>query len=311
MNIKYFYNSKDSSPTKKFRIDDYRDGCLINISDINSSELEEFCDRFNLDIGIVQDATDKNESPRIETSDNTVYVFLRIAKNVDSKVDTFPVLIVITKKTMVVVDNFNTNLVQGFFEKETDTYTNQHTTLTLRFVGDANRRFKSNLNSSIRKILAVRGSLNKEHISNKNFIYFIDIEEDLNDFLVALNPLKKMFDKLLNGKILKLYEEDQELINDTMLEIDELIEISRSNLRTIVNIREAYSTIMANNLNKVFKLMTSITILMSIFTIVTGIYSMNVKLPDANDPNAFWLILSVTISLIAMVGLWFKKNKWF
>ena len=61
MNIKYFYNSKDSSPTKKFRIDDYSDGCLINISDINESELDEIYDKCKNDIVIVQDATDKNE----------------------------------------------------------------------------------------------------------------------------------------------------------------------------------------------------------------------------------------------------------
>jgi magnesium transporter len=56
--------------------------------------------------------------------------------------------------------------------------------------------------------------------------------------------------------------------------------------------------------------MTSITILMSIFTIITGIYSMNISLPLAHNPNVFWVILISAATLIIIVGALFKKKKW-
>jgi Mg2+ and Co2+ transporter CorA len=38
---------------------------------------------------------------------------------------------------------------------------------------------------------------------------------------------------------------------------------------------------------------------------------MNIALPAAHNPNAFWIIFGITTSLIAVVTAMFKKNKWF
>jgi magnesium transporter len=137
------------------------------------------------------------------------------------------------------------------------------------------------------------------------------MEEDLNDFLSTLEPVSTQLSYILTGKFIKLFEDDKDLMEDVLLGNKELISLAESQLKTIRNIREAYSTITANNLNKVFKLMTSITILMGIFTLITGIYSMNIALPEAHNQNAFWIILGITGFFIGFVAYLFKKNRWF
>ena len=90
----------------------------------------------------------------------------------------------------------------------------------------------------------------------------------------------------------------------------QLIELCKGTLKTSVNIREAYSTIMTNNLNRVIKFFTALTVIMTIPMIVGGFYGMNIKLPFGNHPLAFFGVIGVTILIIATILTIFVKKKW-
>ena len=115
---------------------------------------------------------------------------------------------------------------------------------------------------------------------------------------------------MLSGKHFKLYEEDKDLIEDLLLSNTQLIELSQNNLRTIVNIREGYSTIMTNNLNRIIKLFTSLTVILTIPTMIASIYGMNINLPLANNPLAFIIIMTSIIIISIILLIIFIKNDW-
>jgi magnesium transporter len=77
-----------------------------------------------------------------------------------------------------------------------------------------------------------------------------------------------------------------------------------------VNIREAYSTIMTNNLNRIIKLLTALTIVLTIPMVVSGFFGMNVPVPLSDSPYGFFAMIGV--SVVISVGLFYllKKNKW-
>ena len=128
--------------------------------------------------------------------------------------------------------------------------------------------------------------------------------------MLALEPMNTSLNTLLSAKYFRAYEEDRDDFEDLELTTKEIIGLANSRLKTIQNIREAYSTITANNLNKVFKLMTSITILMSIFTIITGVYSMNIALPLAHEGYVFWVLLGFSALIIGVLATIFRRKKW-
>ena len=67
---------------------------------------------------------------------------------------------------------------------------------------------------------------------------------------------------------------------------------------------------MTNNLNRVIKILTALTIVLAVPTIVASFYGMNVKLPLAESPDAFLIVLGVTIlASIGVLALFFK-NRW-
>jgi len=305
--ITIYFNDKTPKPAE---IKKPKAGCLVYVENPTADELQDLESKHGLDIDLLNDGLDPNEAPRIDNYAGRTYIFTRFVLPVTEKQTTSPLLIIFGLDCVYVVSRIHFTVLKKLLLSD-GVITARRAQLLLQLLNEINIGYKTRINSVAKRMWSVRSQLNKAQIDNKDFISFIDMEEDLNDFLSALEPMNTQLNHLLTGKFVKLYEDDKDLMEDLELGSHELISLASSQLKTIRNIREAYSTITANNLNKVFKLMTSITILMGIFTLITGIYSMNIALPAAHNPNAFWIILGITAALIGSVSYFFKKNKWF
>jgi magnesium transporter len=304
-----YYNNLRSKGLRQ--LPEARAGAWIQVESPTSQELVELAEAFNLEPGLLLDAIDPDESPRVENEDGITYIYTRFCFQSGSRIMTAPFLIVYCPTFLITVSPQPFERLARFTDEKSGFYTTQKTKLLLQVFEQIELSYSVQLNRISKQIWRVRSKLNKEQISNRDFIAFIDIEETLNDFLSALVPTGAIARKLLSGRYFRLYEEDEELIEDLSLGIGELIELTKSRLKTIVNIREAYSTIMANNLNRVFKLLTSITILMTVPTIVASLYGMNVRLPMEDSAWAFWFVAAFILVVITLLTWLFRKNRWF
>ncbi len=292
-------------------LDQVMNGSWLHVESPTENELLDLAEQFKLDHDLLLDGIDPNESPRIERDGGAVYIFTRYCLPIDEKLTTSPLLIVHARDIVITISRRPLTYLAQITSGVVPVITSKRTQLILQILNVNNRDYKLRINNASRRIWQMRTQLQKTQVANEDFITFIDIEEDLNDFLLVLEPMATLLNNLYNGKFVRLYEEDRDLIEDLQLGTDELTLLAQSRLTTLRNIREAYSTITANNLNRVFKLMTSITILMGIFTLITGIYSMNIKLPAAHNPNAFWIILAITAFFISIAAWVFKRKRWF
>ena len=308
--MKRIFYSTAKSPLIQI-VDEPIDGSWIHLESPSEVELETIAEQYSLDIDLLRDGVDPNESPRIERDGDAVYIYTRFCLPEAEKMTTAPLLIMHGKGIVLTISQRQFSYVDQLISGSTEIITSKRARLVIEILSSINAGYKRRINTVSRKIWQTRARLDKAQIANEDFIAFIDIEEDLNDFLLVLEPMAAVLNSLLNGRFMRLYEEDKDIIEDLSLGNQELTQLAQSRLSTLRNIREAYSTITANNLNRVFKLMTSITILMGIFTLITGIYSMNIKLPGASDPNVFWIIIIVTSTLIGSVAVYFRRNRWF
>jgi magnesium transporter len=306
--LRIYYNS--AKAPELLQLEEPRDGAWLYLESPTEEELHQLAERYKLDIDLLHDGVDPNESPRIERDGDSVYIFSRYCLPVSEKQTTSPLLIIYAKGVVITISRHEFAGVESL-TSTIGIVTSKRAQLVLQLLSEINGGYKRRINQAGRRIWEIRAQLNKDQIDNKDFISFIDIEEDLNDFLLVLEPMDSLLNTLLNGRFMRLYEEDRDLIEDLSLGTQELTQLAESRLGTLRNIREAYSTITANNLNKIFKLMTSITILMSIFSTITGIYSMNVYVPYQNRRTAAWVIIGVTLGLIGIAAYFFKRKKWF
>lgn len=287
-----------------------KDGAWVHIQAPSNRELSDLCAEFDLDQDMVLDGVDPNEAPRLDSWNKDQYIYMRYCLPEISLSTTATILLILKPKLIITICAENQGFVESFTSSKRELATNQKSKMVLQILDEIVAGYRSRINAITKQTWKLRKELNKAHIENKDFVNIIDVEEDLNDFLEALEPMGSVLNTLMAGKTMTLYEEDSDLIEDLALSISELITLAESRLKTLTNIREAYATISANNLNKVFKLMTSITILMSIFTIITGIYSMNIALPGAHTSSIFWIIIGLAAVLIGGLALTFKRKRW-
>lgn len=287
---------------------EFKRGSWVHVENPDASELDQIQKQLNIKRDLLEDAMDPYEVPRIEKEEGMLYIFTRVPFRGENEVSTTSLLIVIAQNFFFTISSRHLSIFDKFKNFEIDFYTTQKTKLMLQIFFEIINEYYSFLNDIARRVHRERSSL--ESISNKAIIQFVNFETTLNDFISALVPTNSILHSLLSGKFLPLYERDQDLMEDLSLGTEELIESCKSNIKAIVNIREAYSTIMTNDLNRVVKMLTALTIIFTIPTIIASFYGMNTKLPLAENPYAFWIIIIITAIAISLTLFVFSKEKW-
>jgi magnesium transporter len=292
-------------------IDEPKAGAWCHVTQPSSEELDYVAGKFGLDRDILDDAVDAYEAPRVEQDNGITYVFLRYCRPEDPDIPTEPIMVAYTPSAIVTVMRTNDNLLEQLFNGTVPILTTQKTKTFLHILEQINRSYRLQLNSISKQILRFRSQLRQSNITNMEIIRFTELEEDVNEYLSALQPQGLVLNALDTGKYMKLYEDDQDLVEDLMLNTSELIELSKSRLRSIVNIRQAYDAIATTNLNRTFRRLTSIAIFLTIPTIIGGLFGMNVPLPLQENNLALPIILTLIAVTMFLFYRYFKRRNWF
>lgn len=283
-------------------------GSWIFANKANEEDILSLEEKYKLDRNILTDALDTYEVPRIEKDGDIVYIFMRVPQKAEGKTITKPLLIAIGHNFVLTFSKSDEPILNRFIEGEIGFITTQKTQLVLKILSEIMKNYNFFLTGINKDVKESSRKFNK--INEKVIINFVEFEEILNDFLLGLSYASPALQSLLSGKLVKLNVDDQELTEDIILSTNQLIELSKSTLKSIVNIREAYSTIMTNDLNRVIKLFTSLTVILTIPTIIASLYGMNVALPFEASPYGFWLVIGSIIILISLTFYIFNRNRW-
>ena len=139
-----------------------------------------------------------------------------------------------------------------------------------------------------------------------------ELESNLVYFATSLRANGVVLDRLTRYGRLRQYSEDQELLEDVIIENRQAIEMTQIYRDIINGTRELMSTVINNRLNNVMKYLAAITIVMSIPTIISGLWGMNVGgkwMPFSSTPHGFAIICVITLLLCIVVMLWLRRKK--
>ncbi len=110
--------------------------------------------------------------------------------------------------------------------------------------------------------------------------------------------------KILRGRVLKLYEEDQDLLEDVLIELNQAQEMANIYSKILASIVEAFGAAISNNLNIVMWRLTLVTIVLAIPTLVYSLYGMNTSdLPFAEYtwiPTVISIVLTVVVTFFVL-----------
>lgn len=306
--IKYYYKSLRSKQVQDN--DDYKRGTWVYVESPSPDEVAELTKKFDLTEGHVLDALDEDEMPRLESEGDQTYIFVRVpfeAKN--GTHDTVPLLFIFGGDFVITISLRRLAFVDAFLRGQLELATTQRTKLVLQIMHHTVNQYEQYITQTSKQIKLIRSRLRGHEINNQDFLDFVNIEDELNEFLSALMPTNATLRRLSLGRHLPLFEEDQDLVEDLMLGNEQSIEACRANIKSIINIRQAYSAISSNNLNRTIKILTLVTVMISLPNTIFGMYGMNVDLPIQDKFWAYGLIIFITLSLLAAVYLVLRRKR--
>ncbi len=157
-------------------------------------------------------------------------------------------------------------------------------------------------------------SLEDRLISSKNGDFVQDIIYIRHKLMVLKNYYEQLFN-VLDG----IQENENQLISEKMLRFYKIFSgrVDRLYHRTlnlrdyVTQVRESYQAQVDINLNQIMKIFTVITAIFLPLTLIVGWYGMNFQMPEYGWSFGYPLVILLSIVVIGLMVLYFKKNKWF
>ena len=310
--VNIYYTNVNSNKTEIIK--EYKKGSWINIVSPTEEEIRDVCSKINIQDDFIRYALDSEEKARIDIEDDGTMLFIVdipiIEKENDSEMyTTMPIGMIVVRDdyfiTVSLRDNSIIKELKNKIDKNIVTYKKSRLIFQILY---QNAATFLDLLKKINKETEIAENVLKNSMKNKELLKLLSLEKSLVYFTTSLKSNEVVMEKTLRGKIIKLYEEDEDILEDAIIENKQAIEMSKIYSDILNGTMDAYASIISNNLNRVMKFLTSITIILSIPTMIASFWGMNVPVPMQNNPYGFIILIgfSVIISIIATV--WLNKR---
>ncbi len=293
----------------------YEKGNWINMIAPSEEEIIEVCKNLQINEDFIRYALDYEEKARIdiEEDDNTILFIVDVPireREGDSLIyTTMPIGIIFVRDDYLITVSIKENsIIQDLMKnnmRNIITYKKSRFLLQILY---SNASMFLNLLKKINKETEIAESILKNSMKNRALLKLLNLEKSLVYFTTSLKSNEVVMEKTMRGKIIKLYEEDEDILEDAIIENKQAIEMAKIYSDILNGTMDAYASIISNNLNRVMKFLTSITIILSIPTMIASFWGMNVPVPMQDNPYGFVILIgfSVIISIIATV--WLNKR---
>lgn len=316
--IKIFQEEDKSLISKEYSFDDeieLESGSWIHIENPTVDVLNKISKLTGISNTFLLSALDEEESARIDSDDGDTLIVLDTPYiELDTgHFSTAPFIIAYNRSYYVTIQRHNFEIVSELFKRVKIVEPHKHVRLTLNLVYRLATLFIIYLKKINQKTENLENSL-RSSTKNKELLELMDTNKTLIYFSTALNGNKGVLTKLLRSQTYKKYESDFDLMEDTQVEMDQAIEMCSISRSVLNSMMDAFGSIINNNVNAIMKTLAVVTIVLSIPTLVASVYGMNFSyLPLSNDPNGFWIMLSVSfvVAILAavLIILYTRRNK--
>lgn len=306
------YRTQDKQLT---RVDDMSEGAWICLTSPTDDEVRRVAATLDIEPADIVAATDPEESARISLEDGYTVIIVDIPIKVEGASEgvysTIPLGILLTQELIVTVCSADTAVIGDFAACRVKGFS---TRKKMRFVYQLLYRAATMYQQELRLIDRRRQAIEKNlsgELKDSDLMELHALESTLVYFATSLRSNATVLDRLTRYKRLEQYPDDRELLDDVIVEIRQAIEMTSIYRDDIKGTRELFSSILDNRLNNAMKYLTSITLLMAVPTVISGLYGMNVQsdgMPFANTTSGFAIVLALTLALCVFAA-WVLHKK--
>jgi magnesium transporter len=287
-------------------------GCWVRIISPNKDNLPLIAEHFKVPVDFLTASLDVDETARIEVDDHATLFIVKIPyfdeKNVDVLYFTIPVGIILVDGMILTVCTREADILKEFAENKVRNIGDGHRFI-LQFLLRATVRYLAYLKQLNNAANIIQKKLEMES-RNRQLIKLFNIEKSLVYFTTSLKSNMLMLERLRRMRLLEVNDTNENLLEDILTEGKQAIEMANIYSDILSGMMDAFASVISNNLNIVMRLLTSITIILTIPILIASFFGMNVQLPMTGNPYAFPIIVVLSLILCVVAVVYFVKRRW-
>lgn len=281
----------------------------INLYEYNEIELEQISNETNIQYQLLNKMMDNHETSRVEIRDDVTLIVLKLPIKTQKSYKTLPLGIIISENYIITICKYGYNFFEELLQKGNLIVT-EKTNFTIQVFLKIASQYLTYL-QQIQEELDLQEKCINQATNNDALKGLLQIEKSLVYFKNSLTSNELVLERILSGKVLPLYVSDNLLMEDAIIENKQAIAMADLYQGLLASLTGTYGTIISNNLNRVMKFLTGITIVFTIPTMVASFMGMNVKLGWFNSASlAFPVLIFISLILSIIVTYVFKKKDW-
>ena len=300
------------------QIDEIRDGAWVNLIDPTASEIDALAAGCGIDADDLRSALDVEERSRITAEDGYVLVLVDVpATEMRAGREwyvTIPLGIVVTDSLIITVCSERVPVIAEFEAgRVRDFRTFMKTRFTLQLLMRNAGAYLSALRV-IDKMIDRQESNLRRATRNEELVNMMELEKSLLYINTSLVSNQRVLNRLVRTPELKKYPEDEDLLEDTIIENEQALEMSGIYSGILSGMMDAYASVISNNQNVIMKTLAIATIVLSIPTMIFSALGMNLNLdgfPLHTPIWGFWGLIGISFALAGISIIFMARKKWF
>lgn len=295
----------------------------VQLINPDEREIEFIASKTGIFSDYLKAALDEEERSRIEKEDDCLLIVVDMPTVVmDEKksyctYSTIPLGIIMRENFFVTVCLEDSPILQEFGQgvsKQKGINISMHSRTTFQLLFQIATKYLFYLRRIDKSSQRIQADTHSS-MKNKELIELLDIENSLVYFSTSLRANAAVIEKLTRTNLIKKHEEDQDLIEDVAIENSQAIEMCNIYRDILSGTMDAYGSLISNNLNNVMKVLTSITLVLSVPTLIASLFGMNLDGIPGNTsyagkfPWAFGIVTGISLALTGIIAWILKKKK--
>ncbi|MCX8074940.1 MAG: magnesium transporter CorA family protein [Clostridia bacterium] len=287
--------------------------CWINIVAPSTEELSEISNKLDVNEDLLKYPLDILEKPHVDIEDGQVLLILDIPilemKNGHNIYTTVPLGIIIVNDVVITVSQYESDAINSIITatKKKMLYTKKESKFIFQVLYNISQDYIKYLSYISKDIQELERHMEKS-LKNRELRCLLEIEKGMIEFNTSIKSNEAVLEIINKGNIIELSEGDREILDDTIIENKQAIEMVETCSQILNGIIDIYGAIVSNNVNSVMKFLTSVTMIIAIPTMIASFVGMNVKFPFSTDEYGFFIIIIISIVATSFVTLLLKKN---
>ena len=280
----------------------------ININSDLISEYSSIYETYEIDSEMLEYALDEHERAHIEydrRKETLIVIYNVIKQSLNSnQYETIPMTFIVRRNQIITITNHHNEYIVQAMKEELE----ERPDMSLfTFLFSSLFMITEYYFPKIERLKKEQGMLSqmlRQKTTKKNLFALSDLEIGSVYLVSATKQNAIVLEQLKTQSVFKVLDDvEKEELEDSLIEAKQLVEMTSINLQILHQLSGTYNNVLNNNLNDTMKLLTVISILLTVPDIVTGFFGMNVQIPFTEHSHGWGIVLGIILAIWILVSV--------